>query len=101
VTFCLRDNVPLRRDLPGFRDHETYGDCAPTRRAARIVMGISIGWMDVYDKNTPGQTMDVTDLMRRPRQKYGLQMTVNPEGIIHEVNRAHPRSWSVEVTLGR
>jgi hypothetical protein len=101
VTFCLRDNEPARPDLPGFTMRETYGNCAPTARANRIVMGISIGWKDVYDKDTPGQTMDVTELMRRPRQEYTLEMTTNPDGVIREVNRAHPQSRSVEVTLGR
>jgi hypothetical protein len=101
VTFCLRDSRPIRPDLPGFRKTKTYGNCAPTERASHIVMGTSIGWMDIYGKRTPGQTMDVTDLMRLPRQKYTLEMTVNPDGIIREVNQAHPRSESVEVTLGR
>jgi len=101
VTFCLRDNEPVLPDLPGFRGRERYGNCANTARAQRIVMGISIGWMDIYGKDTPGQTMDVTDLVWRPRQEYTLEMTVNPDGVIREVNRAHPRSVSVQLPLGR
>jgi hypothetical protein len=101
VTFCLRDNLPLRPDLPGFVNREVYGNCAPTEQASRIVMGISVGWTDVYGKHTPGQTMDVTDLMRLPRRRYTLEMTVNPDGVIREVNRFRPQTRSVEVTLGR
>jgi hypothetical protein len=101
VTFCMRDNDPISVGEPGQPRRPVYDDCPRDRTAARVVMGISRGWMDVYDKETPGQSLDVTDLMSRPRQRYTLEMSVNPDGLIHEVNQAHPRSDRVTVTLGR
>lgn len=101
VTFCMRDSSPVSVGERGMPRRPIYDNCPRRRELARVVMGISLGWMDVYDKDTPGQTMDVTDLMSMPKQRYTLEMSVNPDSLIREVNQARPRTERVTVTLGR
>ncbi|HCT77784.1 MAG TPA: hypothetical protein DGT23_14575 [Micromonosporaceae bacterium] len=96
VTFCLTDTEPVRDGTS-----PTYLQCSPNANADLVEMGISAGWKDVYDKDLPGQSFDVTDLMDKPAQEYTLEMTVNPGGILIEANRSGPRTASVKVKLGR
>ncbi|MGH3453290.1 MAG: lysyl oxidase family protein [Nocardioidaceae bacterium] len=49
VSFCLRDNTPVPGTVPRQRK-EFFGECGP-----RTPQGISPGWVDVYDVDTPGQ----------------------------------------------
>lgn len=95
VTFCLTDSEPV-----GDGQRPVYVQCTPSPNVSTVKMGISAGWADVYGKTLPGQSFDVTELMKQPKQEYTLEMTSNPLGIIHEANRDHPVTVSVKVTLG-
>lgn len=95
VTFCLTDSEPVSGGgVP------VYLQCTPSRDASTVKMGISPGWMDIYGKDLPGQSFDVTELMKLPKQDYTLEMTSNPLGLLHETNRDNPRTARVTVTLG-
>jgi hypothetical protein len=101
VAFCLVDLKVVDSTLPGFKVNPTFASCSHNANATTLEMGISIGWADVYAKDLDGQSFDVTDLMTLPAQEYTLEMTTNPQGLLHEVNRTSPKSTSVQVTIGR
>ena len=48
--------------------------------------GISLGWGDIYSKDLPCQWVDITDV---PRGDYKLLITVNPDGMIQELDRSN------------
>nr|MDQ4006991.1 lysyl oxidase family protein [Actinomycetota bacterium] len=51
VSFCLRDNRPVPGARPRQR-REYFGECGRS-----LVQGVSPGWVDVYDAETPGQSL--------------------------------------------
>lgn len=85
VGYCMLDINPVgddwiqKEDMQGLEipDRRQYGDCGWRRQ------GISVGWVDTYDSDTPGQAMDVSDL---PDGLYALRSTVDPDGILYESN---------------
>lgn len=99
VTFCLMDTEPIDRDLEGFSARPVYHQCAPSASASKAHMGISVGWKDVYDKETPGQSFDVTELTKLEPKEYTLEMTINPKGMLRESGRGN--TVSVKVKIGR
>jgi hypothetical protein len=94
ISFCLMDTHFLRV-LPGSPRRPHYKKCKTSRSARSLHSGISIGWADVYDKNLPGQIIDITGL---PPGPYTLEVEVNPDGIILEKTRSN-NTASVPVTL--
>lgn len=76
VSFCLRDNRVIPGTQPRQR-REFFGECDRHR-----VQGISPGWVDVYDNQTPGQSL------RLPARL--------PDGLYCLVTRADPRNQLVE-----
>jgi hypothetical protein len=95
VTFCLTDTRVADDSLRHFSNTPVYIQCSPSPNATDVRMGISAGWADVYAKDLPGQSFDITDL---PGGEYTLEMTSNPRGILYEANRSHPKTVSVKVT---
>ncbi|MGH3355893.1 MAG: lysyl oxidase family protein [Nocardioidaceae bacterium] len=75
VSFCLRDNRPLDRRVRQRREY--FGECSRRTR-----QGISPGWLDLYDVDTPGQSL------RLPRRM--------PDGVYCLVLRADPRDQLIE-----
>lgn len=71
VSFCLRDSAraPERYGTSGYR--ETYGAC--TRNSAQ---GISVGWMDVYQRFLAGQSLRLPKGFKDGI--YCLETTVDP-----------------------
>jgi hypothetical protein len=75
VSFCMRDNRPLRRSGGGAREH--FGKCARDS-----VQGISAGWVDVYRASLPGQALQLPANL--PDGVYCLQVTVDPRALLRE-----------------
>jgi hypothetical protein len=75
VSYCIRDNV--RSDIEGASAQPRYEACDQERQ------GMAVGWIDIYEFDTPGQIVDVTDL---PDGVYALQSTVDPAGQLQEVD---------------
>ncbi|PSL05860.1 lysyl oxidase [Haloactinopolyspora alba] len=76
VSFCLRDS----RRLAGERwagATETYGDCDRDS-----TQGISVGYADVYDVETDGQSLPLADDL--PDGVYCLTLTADPNGLLRE-----------------
>lgn len=91
VSYCMRDNE--RVDLDWFAEHvdreldassrALYGNCGWQRQ------GISVGWLDIYAWDTPGQDLDVSHLSDG---LYMLKSTANPDGILQELDSANNAS---------
>jgi hypothetical protein len=77
VSYCLMDSSVANPRLPGFNPFARYRSCD------NRVQGISVGWMDVYGKNLPGQWIDVTGL---PAGRYWLESVVDPRNRLKESN---------------
>jgi hypothetical protein len=89
VSFCLRDNQPI----PGTRPRQArayYGECGRHR-----VQGVSPGWVDLYDVNTPGQSVRVP---RRARGLHCLVLRADPKRLLLETNeRNNARALPVRI----
>jgi hypothetical protein len=75
VSYCIRDNV--RSEIEGAAARPRYQACD------QELQGMAVGWIDIYEYDTPGQIVDITDL---PDGVYALQSTVDPAGQIQEAN---------------
>jgi Lysyl oxidase len=78
VSFCLRDNTPVPGTVPRQRK-EYFGECGP-----RTPQGISPGWVDVYDVDTPGQGLRLPP--GTPDGVYCLQLEADPHGQLLETD---------------
>jgi hypothetical protein len=76
VSYCLMDET--RSELPIADVEPIYTACN------QVIQGISPGWIDTYEYNTPGQIVDITDL---PDGLYALRSTVDPDGQLQELNQ--------------
>lgn len=86
VGYCMRDD---RRVLdpgehPDVALSQEYGSCNWNRQ------GISVGWVDIYRSNTPGQFVEATWL--EDGIVYALRTTANPENIIQEQDPSNNES---------
>jgi hypothetical protein len=83
VGYCLRDIDPLDSahiladeiDEQAIPSRIGYGPCGWARQ------GLSVGWVDVYRANTPGQFVNIGGL---PDGVYVLKSTVDPDNILLE-----------------
>lgn len=80
ISFCIRDSSIYNFRLSHFRPWAKYKTCGTG------VQGISVGWMDVYGKELPGQWIDVTNLATG---RYWLESIVDPDNRIKESNEAN------------
>ena len=83
VGYCLRDDNPLPGDLSGKgleAERAVYLGCGWRRQ------GISVGWMDTYSRNTPGQFVDLSGA---PDGLYALKSTVDPDNRLLELDESN------------
>jgi hypothetical protein len=95
VSFCLADEEHLFAELPGSPPEASYEGCAKSRNARRLRAGISVGWVDTYEKTKAGQLIEITNL---PAGDYTLESEVNPDGVLTEKTRENNLA-SVTITL--
>jgi hypothetical protein len=77
TSFCILDLAVHDRTLPNFNPSGQFHTCNST------VQGLSVGWVDIYDKTLPGQNIDITDL---PDGIYWLESEVDPQNHVLELN---------------
>lgn len=85
VGYCMLDTSRMddewveRNESPAMTvtERRQYGGCGWRRQ------GISSGWVDTYNWDTPGQVMDVTGIADG---LYALRSTVDPDGLLIESN---------------
>jgi hypothetical protein len=75
VSYCIRDNV--RSEIEDAPTRPVYEDCD------QELQGLAVGWIDIYEYDTPGQIVDITAL---PDGLYALQSTVDPAGQLQEAD---------------
>jgi hypothetical protein len=75
VSYCNRDNS--RSAVAGAAPRARFTGCN------RELQGISVGWIDIYTYNTPGQIVDITRVLDGV---YALQSTVDPDDYLWEVD---------------
>ena len=80
VSFCVRDSLRFG-SFAGSPATAYYGDCTQGS-----IMGLSIGWADLYSASLPGQELNVRGLSDG---RYCLRMTANPAGRILESDRSN------------
>lgn len=77
VSFCLIDESIYNSRLSGFSYRPRYRSCGSS------VQGISVGWIDVYDRSLAGQWIDITDV---EPGRYWLESTADPKNRLRESN---------------
>jgi hypothetical protein len=83
VGYCLRDDSLVDEFNVDFFHPEK--DNRPTYTACGSrVQGLSVGWVDTYGYNTPGQRLDVTGI---PEGIYALRSVADPNGEIVESDK--------------
>ncbi len=90
TSFCILDLGIYNSSLPNFDPDGQFHSCSGT------IQGLSVGWVDIYSKDLPGQNIDITDV---PDGIYWLESVVDPDSNILEENEANNASRII-VTLG-
>ncbi|MFQ5608361.1 MAG: lysyl oxidase family protein, partial [Candidatus Zixiibacteriota bacterium] len=75
TSFCILDFEVYDATLPNYLPGGAFFTCDQS------VQGISVGWIDIYTKDLPGQQIDVTDI---PDGVYWLESEVDPLNLILE-----------------
>ncbi|WP_428386649.1 lysyl oxidase family protein [Mucisphaera sp.] len=80
TSHALVDSAPWNLSLPG----------APTKRRYNSVdaqvLGVSVGWLDLYHKSIPTQWIDVTGLATGT---YWLEVVVDPSNYVEETDETN------------
>ena len=83
-SFCIWDDFPVDPPLPN-QARQTYTRCYEGDEQG-IVEGLSVGWVDRYPSNLPGQWFDLGE-RRLPAGKYQIRSTVDPLNLLAEGGR--------------
>lgn len=83
VGFCFLDTDPYDVSLPGASSSPFYHGCSNDPNALSNMMGISIGWGDLYHWSFAHQWIDITGL---PSGTYTVRARVDPHGFFLEAN---------------
>lgn len=84
VGFCLMDSTRTDTWAPATPTYTNSGTgfCGHGKPdLPLLVMGISAGWRDYYDRSLPFQWVDVSDVQPGP---YGIRSDVDPDGVVLE-----------------
>jgi hypothetical protein len=94
VSFCMRDDAQGETALSpaAVSARPKYTGCNWQEQ------GLSAGWLDIYDLHTPGQTLDISHL---PDGTYALASTVNPDGLLLEMDTGNNRALTYFRMEGR
>lgn len=79
-SYCVFDGEIYDNTLPNFNPQGEFLQCFAN------VQGLSVGWLDVYTKDLPGQQIDITNL---PDGVYWLEAVVDPENRIVEIDESN------------
>ena len=80
TSFGVIDSVAFNTSLPGAPPTRVYSN--PNHE----LLGISIGWADVYSRNLRGQRIDITGI---PSGQYWLEVVVDPYNRIQETDNTN------------
>jgi hypothetical protein len=80
ISMAVVDSAPYNKSLPGAPQSAVYNSVSAS------ILGISIGWADVYGTGLPGQWIPVTHLASG---QYWLEVVVDPYDQIEESDEAN------------
>lgn len=89
TSMALVDGAEYNTALPGAPDDPFYDNVNDP------ILGVSVGWADLYSYFIPGQWVEVTGL---PDGEYWLEVTVDPLNRLAESNEAN-NTTRIKVTL--
>lgn len=90
TSFCIIDFGVYDDTLPGFDPNPQFTSCGGD------VQGLSIGWIDIYDINTPGQLVEITGI---PDGVYWLEVEADPDDQLLELDETNNIA-RIMVTIG-
>ncbi len=95
--FCFFDNVPYRTTLERFPSEPVHlaSDCGK-QTDRDLVMGLSVGWGDLYSWYLLDQTIEITDI---PDGRYRLRAIADPTDFFAESDETNNDTWTM-VDLG-
>ena len=91
TSFCVLDLAVYDNSLPNFDSDGQFHSCGTTTQ------GLSVGWVDVYNKTLTGQNIDITGV---PDGVYWLESEADPDNHILEKNEAN-NVTRIKVTIGQ
>jgi hypothetical protein len=98
-SFCLAPTDPVnltRRGADWVPDSVGLESSCPTDQSLWLREALPVGWGDTYVQAAGGQSFNITN---SPNGTYLVRVTVNPNGIIHEITRSNDSSY-LKITLG-
>ena len=87
--FCFYDNYLYGSSNPAYYTSST-GVCGVSTSDTQTIMGLSVGWGDIYGRNLPDQYIDITGLTSG---RYRLTATADASDWFLESNNANNFSW--------
>ncbi|MBA3947741.1 MAG: hypothetical protein H0X37_24700 [Herpetosiphonaceae bacterium] len=100
IGFCFFDNAPYNLSLPGAPPQAVYNQppaCSPNDpNALAVLMGLSIGWEDIYSFDIAQQWIDITGL---PNGAYRLTVTADHNHHFAETDNTNNFTW-VDIWIG-
>jgi hypothetical protein len=87
--FCFYDNYRYGSSDPTFYTRSS-GACGGGSSATQTMMGLSVGWGDIYNWTLPDQYIDITGLTSG---RYRLISTADADGWFLEDDEANNFSW--------
>jgi Lysyl oxidase/Bacterial Ig domain len=99
VGFCLLDSERIEAPAHARRVYtEAAHDFCRWRApaAARVFMGVSPGWRDVYGSGLAFQWVDVSDVAPGP---YWLRADADPDGVIAETDEVNPSAYDSKASI--
>jgi hypothetical protein len=88
VSYCQRDLTHTRPTLRGSPYYPHYPACSTNVNLRRDVLGVSVGWADIYPPSYPEQWIDVTGL----RGCFAYVHIADPENGIYESSEDNNRA---------
>ncbi len=97
VGFCLLDSEPVEADEDEFPTYLNESFCeADNRGATSVLMGVSPGWRDVYDRGLAFQWIDVSDVQPGI---YWLRSEIDPDGFVRETTETNSAPFGAEASV--
>lgn len=81
--YCFRDLERTAPGWPGSPASPVYPACSQNPKAAKVTLGTSVGWSDIYPSTYDLQWIDVTGL----RGCFAYVMRLDPNGLLFESNK--------------
>ncbi len=90
TSFCILDLQVYDPSLPNYNPSGQFFSCSSTTQ------GLSVGWMDIYDKTLDGQSIDITGV---PAGTYWLESEADPNNVFLERDETN-NAARIKLTIG-